>query len=472
MRTGLLRHPLEKWIDPADVFAALFSGSDTAFWLDSGMDATTGHSHMAASSRVLEVAAGSRDVDVFGLLSADLSARRLSLGDSGTSTALGWVGWLGYELRGATLGVPAAFESRYPDAFFMFVDRCVSFDHELRTVALHAVGGQWSGELADWRDGVLATLAGLTRLAGQPGLPPGVAPNDTPVSHGPAPHAQWRYTDAEYLAMIQECQAAIVDGDAYQLCLTTEVEVDVSPDPLQTYRALRASSPTHHGALIRARDISLLSASPEQFLTVSADGVIETKPIKGTRRRGATPQEDEALRVELEASDKERAENLMIVDLSRNDITKVSTIGSVTVPSLLAVETYAHVHQLVSTVRGQLAEGMSAVDAVAACFPAGSMTGAPKLSATQILESLERRARGIYSGAFGVLGLDGSIDLAMVIRSIVIDPEGSTIGTGGGITALSVPADELEEARLKAAALLKVLGVEVSRVEQTPPAVG
>ena len=168
---------------------------------------------------------------------------------------------------------------------------------------------------------------------------------------------------------------------------------------------------------------------------------------------------DEELRFELESSEKERAENLMIVDLMRNDIGRVAAVGSVTVTSLLAVESYAHVHQLVSTVRGVLADGLTGIDAIAACFPAGSMTGAPKRSATLILDSLEQRARGIYSGAFGYVGLDGAIDLAMVIRSIVVDGAGSTVGTGGGITALSVPGEELAEARLKAAALLRVLGV-------------
>ena len=148
----------------------------------------------------------------------------------------------------------------------------------------------------------------------------------------------------------------------------------------------------------------------------------------------------------------------MIVDLVRNDIARVSRVDSVAVTSLLAVESYAQVHQLVSTVRGELAEGLGAIDAIAACFPAGSMTGAPKRSATMILDALEERPRGIYAGAFGYLGLDGALDLAMVIRSIVIDAQGATIGTGGGITALSVPEEELAEARLKAAALLEVLG--------------
>jgi len=188
--------------------------------------------------------------------------------------------------------------------------------------------------------------------------------------------------------------------------------------------------------------------------------VVTTSPIKGTRPRGATAEADEDLRFELEASPKERAENLMIVDLMRNDLARVCQVGSVDVTSLLAVESYAQVHQLVSTVRGRLQEGLTATDAIAACFPAGSMTGAPKRSATLILDGLEQRARGIYAGAFGYLGLDGALDFAMVIRSIVIDEHGSTVGTGGGITALSVPEEELAEAKLKAQVLLQVLGAQ------------
>jgi anthranilate synthase component 1 len=191
---------------------------------------------------------------------------------------------------------------------------------------------------------------------------------------------------------------------------------------------------------------------------VTPDRVVESKPIKGTRPRGASPEADDQLRTELVESEKERAENLMIVDLMRNDIGRVSEVGSVSVTSLLEVESYAQVHQLVSTVRGILRQDLRPVDAIGACFPAGSMTGAPKHRATLILDALEHRPRGIYSGAFGYLGFDGAVDLAMVIRSIVIDRESATVGAGGGITALSVPEEELAEAKLKAAALLRVLG--------------
>jgi para-aminobenzoate synthetase component 1 len=225
--------------------------------------------------------------------------------------------------------------------------------------------------------------------------------------------------------------------------------------------AMRVSSPTHHGAFLRMGAISVLSASPEQFIAVSPSGEIQTRPIKGTRRRGTTATEDARLKQELVSSDKERAENLMIVDLMRNDIGRIAALGSVTVSSLLAVESYAQVHQLVSTVRGQLADGVSAIDAVVSCFPAGSMTGAPKRSATAILDRLERRPRGIYSGALGYFAVDGRIDLSMIIRSIVIDAISTTVGAGGGITALSVPEEELDEVYLKAAALLRILGVAV-----------
>jgi para-aminobenzoate synthetase component 1 len=221
---------------------------------------------------------------------------------------------------------------------------------------------------------------------------------------------------------------------------------------------VRASSPTHHGALIRIGGVSLLSASPERFLDIDPAGAVTTRPIKGTRPRSSEAAVDAELADELRASEKERAENLMIVDLMRNDLTRVCELGSVSVTELLEVESYAHVHQLVSTVRGQLEAGRSPIDAIEACFPAGSMTGAPKRRATELLDGLEQRARGLYAGAFGYVGLDGRVDLAMTIRTIVLDAAGATVGTGGGITALSVPSEELAEAKLKAAALLAALG--------------
>ena len=464
----VLSYPVRGWADPGVVFAAVYGPESHAVWLDSGLHATGGMSVMGTAARVLtaSVNEGTVTLDgvssrgtVFDFLRADLAERAVPHADG---FALGWVGWLGYELRAQTMHVEAAAvrRSRYPDAAFAFLDRAIAFDHASRSVTLVALGNDWDGELLAWRDNVVHQLESA-RSTDSRG-PGGAARNDTRIE------TSWAYTDEQYLAMIRDCQSAITAGDAYQLCLTTEARVAVHPDPLSAYTALRTSSPTHHGAFLRMGPVSLLSASPEQFLAVSPAGEVRTSPIKGTRRRGNTPEEDARLRGELLSSDKERAENLMIVDLMRNDIGRVAEVGSVSVTSLLAVESYAQVHQLVSTVRGRLAAGVSGVDAVVSCFPAGSMTGAPKRSATSILDRLEDRPRGIYSGALGYFGLDGRIDLSMVIRSIVLDPDGATVGTGGGITALSVPEEELDEVYLKAAALLGVLGVPAPGAREYP----
>ena len=436
MRPRVLAASLGRWVDPAVAYAAICGDSDAAFWLDSGPSATTGMSYLGLAAQVVT----EFDGPVLDWLQGELRAQDIDTTDAPPGFALGWVGWLGYELRGETMGVPIARQSRYPLAAWLRIDRALAFDHARHEVTLLALD-----DIEGWRAAVAGALeAPLVRP------PSGASGTAT---------ATWAYTDEHYLDLIRACQAAIVEGDAYQLCLTTEVSIDASPDPLATYLALRASSPTHHGALLRVGEVSLLSSSPEQFLAVSPEGTVQTSPIKGTRPRGATEAGDWKLRDELRSSDKERAENVMIVDLMRNDIARVSKPGTVGVTSLLAVESYAQVHQLVSTVRGELDDGLDGVDAIRACFPAGSMTGAPKQSATSILDRLEQRARGIYAGAFGYVGLDGAVDLAMVIRSIVMDAAGSTVGTGGGITALSVPEEELAEAKLKAAALLEVLGV-------------
>jgi para-aminobenzoate synthetase component 1 len=439
MRPRVLTASLGRWVDPAVAWRALCAGAPAAFWLDSGAAATSGMSYLGVASSLTTEFDGpvldwlrrqTRDVDTSAIA---------------TGFALGWVGWLGYELRAETMGEPIDRRARTPDAAWMFVDRCLALDHATGEVTLLALD-----DVDAYRAEVEAVLAAAERVE--------LVETSSPTS-ATGPTATWAYSDPEYLAMIAQCQTAIREGDAYQLCLTTEVRVDARPDPLATYLALRGSSPTHHGALLVAGGVALLSASPESFLSVSPDGLVETRPIKGTRPRGRSVLDDERLRSELENSAKERAENLMIVDLMRNDLGRICRVGSVTVTSLLQIESYAQVHQLVSTVRGELADGTTAVDAIRACFPAGSMTGAPKLSATRILDRLERRPRGIYSGAFGYLGLDGALDLAMVIRSIIIDESGCTIGTGGGITALSVAEEELAEAKLKAAAVLAALGV-------------
>ena len=456
--------PLEadlSWAEPADVFSAAFSDEPLVVWLDG-----TPVSYIGIGDRLATASVADRTVtldgvttrgDILDLLRDDLVPAELLPADvaPGDGFRLGWAGWLGYELHQQTIGVPVTRFSARPDAALIYVDRLLAFDHVARTLTALALTEEG---LADLRNRGSSSARALARPRIETRHADGF--DTRPRPSGATQPATWADTDDEYLDMIRACQAAIYEGEAYQLCLTTEATVAGAHDPLSTYLRLRAGSPSHHGGYVRAGEVALLSASPEQFLSVTPDGMVESKPIKGTRPRGATPASDTALARELLDSDKERAENLMIVDLMRNDIARVSEVGSVAVTSLLAVESYAHVHQLVSTVRGTLRPGLGAVDAVAACFPAGSMTGAPKIRAVELLDAIERRARGVYSGAFGYFSLDGRADLAMVIRSIVIDPRGATVGAGGGITALSVPEDELAEVKLKAAALLAALGAE------------
>ncbi len=436
MHPTLMRLPLGAGFDAATVFATLFDGQDDVFWLDSGAD---GMSYLGAGS---PLAIDAEMVwSVLGEVPTGL--------EPGEGFRLGAIGWLGYELRAQTTGAAVSRRSRYPDVAFLDVQRAIAIDGATGHGEVLALGEEWTGELGEWRDRV-------ARLSGA------VSPLTSPVRGDFDELNQrvtWHETDEQYLANIAACQAAIHEGEAYQLCLTTEASVAGEFDPLEVYLRLRSSSPTHHGGIIRIGGVSLLSASPERFLDIDPAGTVSTRPIKGTRPRASEAAADARLADELRGSEKERAENLMIVDLMRNDLARVCELGSVTVTQLLEVESYAHVHQLVSTVTGRLGDGRSPVDAIEACFPAGSMTGAPKRRATELLDALERRARGLYAGAFGYVGLDGRVDLAMSIRSIVLDAAGATVGTGGGITALSVPSEELAEAKLKAAALLAALGV-------------
>jgi para-aminobenzoate synthetase len=266
-----------------------------------------------------------------------------------------------------------------------------------------------------------------------------------------------RHDPAGYADLIGRCQEEIAAGESYEVCLTNMLTVPGEIDPWHTYRRLRRGNPAPYGGYLRCGDVTVLSASPERFLRIDADGTVESKPIKGTRPRGDTPDRDRALAADLLDSEKECAENLMIVDLVRNDLGRVARLGSVHVPVLFGVESYRTVHQLVSTVRARLAPGTTAVACVRAAFPGGSMTGAPKLRTMEILDQLEGGPRGVYSGALGYFSLSGPVDLSIVIRTMVVQQHQVTIGVGGAITALSDPTAEIEETSLKARALLRVL---------------
>lgn len=484
MQHSVLSRRLESWVDPQKIFSSLYRSSNCAFWLDSAGEDPAGTSYLGEAASGFSVVSANvqqnavwlsdprnplpgkdflcditgnaertADTTIFDFLRREIGAAPLeSAGEP--NFRLGWLGWLGYELSAQTEQTPL-HASRYPDARLMFVDRSIACDHSRQTLTLSVFADAEGAET--WLEETSSLCAELARkpdtavAATQGFIESEQTKNATAVT--------WRHSPDSYLRKIQRCRDFIAAGDAYQLCLTNEVRINKHPDPYTTYCALRAMNPSHHGGFLRFGDVALLSSSPEQFLSVSPDGVVVTKPIKGTRPRGHDSESDAAQRRELLNSEKERAENVMIVDLMRNDLSRIAVPGTVEVTKLCDSESYATVHQLVSTVRARLAQGQSGVDVVEKCFPAGSMTGAPKRSAITILSELEQGPRGVYSGVFGYFGLDGRVDVAMVIRSMVIDSEGVSVGTGGGITALSVAEEELQETFLKVAPLLRVLGI-------------
>ncbi|MGB8955777.1 MAG: aminodeoxychorismate synthase component I [Tumebacillaceae bacterium] len=367
---------------------------------------------------------------------------------------LGYVGYIGYELKAETSG-SRQHESEVPDAALLFADRMLVLDHLERKAYLLCLSTDGCV------DDAFAWIDQTERRLGE--LPAASHDSDKGAILTAVPDhnvdIELRHDREAYLRLIDECLEEIRNGESYEICLTNTATVHSSIDPWITYTHLRRISPVPYGAFLNFPDGAVLSASPERFLSIGTDRIVESKPIKGTRMRGATPAEDEQLRNELLSQEKDRAENLMIVDLVRNDLNTVCTVGSVHVPRLFDVETYAPVHQLISTIRGTIRPDKSTVDCVRAAFPGGSMTGAPKIRTMEIIDRLEGGPRGIYSGGLGWFALSGAADLSIVIRTIVVTEDKATFGVGGAIVSLSDPAEEFEETQVKARAMISAIAV-------------
>jgi anthranilate synthase component 1/para-aminobenzoate synthetase len=496
--------------DTAALFASLYGSSLHAAWLDSSnapagpapeQSPATGRSrfsiladnsgtygqsvtHRSGGSMVT---AGSATVRVPGPFFRWLDtvwgrrAVRTPDGYPGEFT-LGWLGCLGYELKRETGGSDVAAPT--PDAALIFAGRAVVVDHAEGTVWLMALEApdaeSW---LAAARSAV--TDAAAAEAANEPTA--AVAAAETAKAGGSngvvlpgAPAFSSRDTEESYKRKIAGAQHEIHEGNSYEVCLTTTLTARLpvtAAAPWPTYLALRRRNPAPFASYLRFGGLTVASTSPERFLRITSDGGMRAEPIKGTRRRGADPEEDRELRNNLAASLKDRAENIMIVDLLRNDLSHFAAPGSVTVSRLCEIESYATVHQMVSTIDAQLMPGSPRAEAVAACFPAGSMTGAPKISTMAILDRLEAGPRGLYSGAIGYFSLNGATDLAVAIRTLVVyagdGADGSagngseesataelTLGVGGAITADSEPDEEYDEIRVKAHGVLSALGAE------------
>ncbi len=335
-----------------------------------------------------------------------------------------------------------------PDLTAVFVDALWVFDHlEGR---IWAVGCGFGETLSEANDA--ANRAAL-RLAASPDG----TWREPPALPGPAGAMLETVDEGDYGKAIAEVKDRIVAGDVYQACLTRRRVHELRGDPWALYQRLRRRNPAPFGVFLESPARTVIGSSPERFLRVDGEGWVESRPIKGTRPRGRTPEEDRARRQELARSEKDRAENLMIVDLVRNDLGRVCDIGSVHVPELMAIEAYATVFQMVSTVRGRLGPGRHALDAVASAFPPGSMTGAPKLAAMELLDRLEPHPRGLYAGAIGYLDVSGGCDLSVVIRTGFASEGRLAFHTGGGIVADSEIAEEWQESEDKLGVLLEAL---------------
>lgn len=424
---------LRGWVAPADVFTAFYGDLENAFWLDR-------EAHDSEPCSVMGSGAIADQTRVDELTRRTLATRVPTDVDESD---------LPFAFRPGVVGV-VGYEAGLNSQVWIDVDRAIVFDHKQRHIFFVAeLAGRQDFE--DWFHAALLRLAliggnsKLWRHLRQPAEGRSIRP---------------MLNRENYVAAVNRAKAAIAAGDSYQICLTNRLRGDFSGDPLAYFLELRASHPAPYAAYLKVGDTELVSISPERLVTIR-DSRIWSSPIKGTRARSA-PGLDQLEVHALQGDPKERAENLMIVDLLRNDLLRVCEASSVIVDEMLSVKTYSTLHQLVSQVSGELRPDVSFAQVIAACFPAGSMTGAPKLAAMNIISELEPDARGLYSGGLGYISNLGTADFGMVIRSVLFRAGEFEIGVGGGLTSDSDPEREFSEMTLKAKALIDGLRISPS----------
>ncbi|TDH73453.1 hypothetical protein CCR75_007995 [Bremia lactucae] len=408
----------------------------------------------------------------------------------------GFVGFFGYEVLESDHEVFSddfiKQTERVPDASLLFADRSLVFDHRdnvVYTLSLCECKANSERSYQKWHESTKEKLSRLSANYRTRDQADALASlnNQASSSYSASGKDDILFrpsrSRAQYMADIAEIQRLIRLGETYEVCLTNHLRSEYAlHDPLAFYCMLRSRNPAPFAGFYLANPMNhfqtldrhlkagrmvdtyaVCCSSPERFLHMKANGWMESKPIKGTRPRGLNPESEKTIIAELANCEKDRAENMMIADLVRNDFGVVARVGSVHVPCLMGVETYATVHQLVTTVRAQRRENVDVVDVLRATFPGGSMTGAPKKRTMKIIRELERAPRGIYSGGLGFISIDGSCDLNIIIRTAIVTPQSVTLGAGGAIVALSDTGDEYDEMLLKARALVDTIGVYATR---------
>jgi len=449
---------IEDALEPDAVFETLYGDSPSAFWLDGSSTQSISYIGDASGPHGYHL---SYDVDrgtvafsmgregevvcsnIFDYLDSLLAQNVLCETDRpDLAFCGGLVGYFGYEAK-AALGAVNRHKSEWPDAQWSWVDRFIAYNHGSRRATLVALCPDSSSNAT--------TLRWMTSMRTR------LSQRAVRRKSWPSPRLHWRDSSNRYLALIEKCQGHIRAGESYELCLTTQLAGEAEVDGLELFRRMRASNPAAYAAYLRCVGLEIASASPECFLRIDSSGGVESRPIKGTAPRDPDLTVDTALASSLVESEKERAENLMIVDLVRHDLARTCVVGSVEVVAFAALESYSSVHQLVSTVRGQLRPDATPLSCIAAAFPGGSMTGAPKKRSMELLDVLETGPRGPYAGSLGFLSMTGAAHLSIVIRSVLVELGRVHLGVGGAITALSNAPGELDEVHLKAKAQIDVL---------------
>jgi anthranilate synthase component 1 len=428
---------------------------DYAFLLESAESSrgTAGYSFIGTEPcRVLSTSEGDK-TNPLDAIAKELEKHRLVEIKGLPDFCGGAVGYLSYEAvrRLEELPSPESDPLALPEALFMFVDSFLVFDHaknKIKIVALARPGGDEAYRIATARIEALAERLKKPLEPPHPTLPlPKLGRHAGIVSN---------LTRAEFEANVAKAREYIIEGEAIQIVLSQRLSHHTSAKPLDIYKALRHINPSPYMFFLDFKDFQIIGSSPE-ILVRAIDGRVTTRPLAGTRPRGKTPAEDKRLEAELRADEKERAEHIMLVDLGRNDIGRVSRPGTVKVSELMEVERYSHVMHLVTNVEGRLREDLTPIDALAACFPAGTVSGAPKIRAMQVIAELEPDKRGPYAGCVGYFSFSGAMDTAITIRTIVVADGVAHVQAGAGIVYDSVPAREYEETMNKARALLKAI---------------
>jgi anthranilate synthase component 1 len=408
------------------------------------------------------------DVDPLDTLWQAIAGKRVA--DTPELPALtgGAFGYAAYDVVRYVEDLPnaPADDRHLPDLDFSFFDDLVIFDNVTKTLYLVALV-----HLRDFPDLKAAWDSGEARLAHMASLLQRSAAQlesaDLPTDQLPSLKAKSNFTPESFAQAIDRCTEYIRAGDIFQVVISQRFELERVCEPLEVYRSLRVVNPSPFMFLLRTPAVTLVGASPEVMCRVQG-GVVTVRPLAGTRPRGKTPAEDARLAEELIADEKERAEHVMLVDLGRNDVGRVARFGSVELSDVMVVERYSHVMHISSNVDGQLREGLNAMDAMKACLPAGTVSGAPKVRAMQIIDEVEPHRRGPYAGAVGYIDYHGNMDTCIALRTLVFTDDKIYIQAGAGIVADSVPAAEYQETLNKAKAMLRAVEVTLARQTERP----